>query len=110
MGWDVGVSQRRRLGGFSDVRRIHVLVAGLVQGVNFRAFTRRQALALGAHGWARNLPDGRVEAVAEGSDDAVAGFLAACREGPPAAAVEAVEVREEAYRGEFDGFEVRYPY
>jgi acylphosphatase len=92
------------------VRRIHVLVSGLVQGVNFRAFTRRRALALGVCGWVRNLSDGRVEAVAEGPDDAVADFLAACREGPPAGAVEAVEVREEAYRGEFSDFEVRYPY
>ena len=47
-------------------RRIHLWVSGRVQGVFFRATTREVAVALGLRGWVRNLPDGRVEVVAEG--------------------------------------------
>lgn len=90
------------------MRRVHVVVSGLVQGVNFRAFTRRRAAALGLGGWVRNLADGRVEAVAEGQDEAVEEFIAACRQGPPASRVEVCEAREEEYRGEFGDFEVRF--
>lgn len=65
------------------------LVAGHVQGVFFRASTREQAQQLGITGYARNLPDGRVEVVACGTDtqlDALHGWL---RRGPPQAVVEA---------------------
>jgi acylphosphatase len=48
------------------VARLHCLFSGEVQGVGFRRHTERQALALGLRGWVRNLPDGRVEMVAEG--------------------------------------------
>jgi acylphosphatase len=51
--------------------RAHVLVSGKVQGVFFRQKTQRQALSFGVTGWVRNLPDGRVEAVFEGEEEAV---------------------------------------
>ncbi|HID18486.1 TPA: acylphosphatase, partial [Candidatus Bathyarchaeota archaeon] len=46
--------------------RAHVYVAGRVQGVFFRWYTRDEAVRLGVKGWVQNLPDGRVEAVFEG--------------------------------------------
>ncbi len=46
--------------------RVHILVSGLVQGVFFRAHTREKASELFLSGWVKNLPDGRVEILAEG--------------------------------------------
>ena len=67
------------------------LVSGHVQGVGFRWFVARHARALGLSGYARNLPDGRVEVVAEGRDDAALGQLEErLRAGPAHARVEAV--------------------
>jgi acylphosphatase len=89
----------------SRIRR-RVWVSGRVQGVAFRASARHQARAAGVAGFARNLADGRVEAVFEGTPEAVATLLAWCREGPGHARVERVEVSEETPEG-LAGFEVR---
>lgn len=88
--------------------RAHVFVAGRVQGVFFRAYTRDEALRLGVKGWVRNLPDGRVEAVFEGEREAVERMIEFCRRGPPAAEVEKVEVYWETPTGEFSTFRIRY--
>jgi acylphosphatase len=67
------------------------LVSGHVQGVGFRWFVARHARALGLSGYARNLPDGRVEVVAEGSDrTALERLEERLRAGPAHAQVEAV--------------------
>ena len=65
----------------------------------------QRARALGLAGWVRNASDGRVEAVFEGPDDAVDAMVAWCQEGPPSARVVAVDLAEEAVKGE-EGFEV----
>ncbi|MGD2055822.1 MAG: acylphosphatase [Gammaproteobacteria bacterium] len=65
-------------------------VSGRVQGVFFRAATRERALALGVSGYARNLPDGRVEVLACGPREAVEALCHWLQEGPPAARVTAV--------------------
>lgn len=77
------------------VVRRRLLVSGRVQGVWFRGSCAEQARALGVHGWARNLPDGRVEVVAEGPPEAVATLERWCHRGPPAARVDAVEGTDE---------------
>lgn len=87
--------------------RFHVYVSGRVQGVFFRANTKKQALKLGVKGWVRNLPDGRVEAVFEGSKDAVAGIVAWALYGPPAARVDKLEATREEPEC-IEGFEIRY--
>jgi len=69
------------------------LVSGKVQGVFFRASTRERAMDLGLSGRATNLPDGRVEVIAEGDSAAIDALAAWLREGPPAARV-ALVVRE----------------
>ncbi|HDR72472.1 MAG TPA: acylphosphatase [Methanoculleus sp.] len=89
-------------------RRAHVWVSGRVQGVYFRDATRASAERSGVAGWVRNLPDGRVEAVFEGDPGAVDRMVEFCRSGPRSARVERVEVVEEDFRGELQGFEVRY--
>ncbi|MFQ6050446.1 MAG: acylphosphatase [Candidatus Hydrothermarchaeota archaeon] len=88
--------------------RAHVFISGRVQGVFFRSHTRRTAIDLGITGWVRNLRDGRVEAVFEGEKDKVERMINWCRRGPPHAKVTSVDVKWEEYKGEFDGFEVRY--
>ncbi|MEX5717598.1 acylphosphatase [Geodermatophilus maliterrae] len=57
--------------------RVHALVSGLVQGVGYRWFVRGLADAAGLSGWARNLPDGRVEVELEGPEDDVRAVVAA---------------------------------
>jgi acylphosphatase len=69
-------------------------VSGKVQGVFFRASARQKAEELGCAGYARNLPDGRVEVLAVGEPAAVAALIEWLRLGPPAARVTAVEVEE----------------
>lgn len=66
------------------------LISGRVQGVGYRDWCRREAERRGLSGTVRNLPDGRVEAVVIGSPEATDAMLAACRQGPPAARVEAI--------------------
>jgi acylphosphatase len=65
-------------------------VSGKVQGVFFRASARNEALRLGLHGHARNLSDGSVEVIAEGSDEALQELEQWLRKGPPAARVDEV--------------------
>lgn len=68
------------------------LIGGMVQGVGFRWFVHRHAARLRLRGWAQNLPDGRVEVVAEGSDEALAELEALLRQGPSHAQVDDVNV------------------
>jgi acylphosphatase len=81
------------------VIRKRVVVHGRVQGVFFRDTARRLAAQRRVAGWARNVPDGTVEAVFEGEPDAVERLVAFCREGPRGAFVERVEVFDEAPEG-----------
>ncbi|WP_049922136.1 acylphosphatase [Halopiger djelfimassiliensis] len=91
----------------SERTRAHVFVSGTVQGVYYRATTRDTAREAGVDGWVKNLPDGRVEAVFEGPEEAVESMLEFCHEGSPAAEVEDVDVEYEEPQGE-TGFEIRY--
>ena len=70
------------------------LVSGRVQGVFYRATCQRQARELGVSGYARNLPDGRVEVLACGESSAVREFIDWLWEGSAASRVEAVQVSD----------------
>ena len=84
--------------------RCHAHVAGVVQGVGFRYFVMDAAVDVGAVGWVRNLRDGRVELVAEGSRSVLEALLTQVRRGPHGGRVDRVdEVWEEAI-GEFHSF------
>jgi len=69
----------------------HFLISGRVQGVGFRVFAYREALALGLKGWVRNLQDGRVEALVEGEEDVLSRFHQALQKGPRLAEVECLD-------------------
>ncbi len=72
------------------------LVSGVVQGVGFRWFVARHARALGLGGYARNLPDGRVEVVTAGGEDQALERLAELlRAGPAHAQVEQLERQDD---------------
>ena len=91
------------------MKRVHVLVRGVVQGVGFRTFVRRHARKLGVKGFVRNLPDGfTVEIVAEGPDDAIEQLISIVRKGPPGAIVEDIDIEYEEPRNEFNDFEILY--
>ncbi|MGB9757755.1 MAG: acylphosphatase [Candidatus Bipolaricaulaceae bacterium] len=89
------------------MKRVHIFVSGRVQGVFFRAHTRDLAQKLGLAGFVRNLPDGRVEVVAEGPEEKLQELIQFCHRGPPLAHVTGVEVHWEEPTGEFRSFSVR---
>ena len=68
-------------------------VSGRVQGVFYRASARQRAQSLGVTGYARNLPDGRVEVLACGDPGAVDALIRWLWQGPPAASVTGVDVQ-----------------
>lgn len=87
--------------------RLEIVVIGRVQGVWFRASTREEARRLGLGGWVRNLPNGSVEAVFEGEEEALQRMLAWCRVGPPGAQVARTEESWGAATGGVEGFSIR---
>jgi acylphosphatase len=88
------------------MRRAHVVVRGLVQGVSFRVLACQRARSRELGGWVRNRADGAVEAVFEGREEAVMALVDWCRSGPPGALVESVNVAWEPVQGE-QGFAIR---
>ena len=82
------------------------LVSGRVTGVGFRYFAQDVARREGLTGVVRNLPDGRVEAVAEGEAESLTRFEAALRRGPSRARVEQIEVDALPVDGHYLGFSV----
>jgi len=86
--------------------RYRVLISGLVQGVFFRGSCQRMAEQHGVSGWVRNLADGSVEAVFEGSAEQVSRLVEWSHHGPRSAVVADVRVEPELPQG-ISGFEVR---
>lgn len=82
-------------------------VSGYVQGVGYRDWTRREALARGLSGWVRNRADGTVEAVIAGDPAALAQMRDAMRRGPSRARVAAIEQTDAAPDEAPPGFEIR---
>ena len=88
--------------------RKEIKISGRVQGVGFRAFTRRSAQKNSVTGWVKNLFDGRVQAVLEGEADQVGLVIEKLRQGPSFARVSEIEIKDLDYTGEFDRFNIRY--
>ncbi|HEY1011765.1 MAG TPA: acylphosphatase [Herpetosiphonaceae bacterium] len=89
-----------------DKVRARVIVTGKVQGVNFRAACRDQARAVGVGGWVKNLADGSVEAVFEGSQAGVQRMVSWCYSGPIHAHVDHVEPAWEQPTGQEWSFDI----
>jgi acylphosphatase len=82
-------------------------ISGRVQRVGFRWFAIEAASREGVTGWVQNLPDGRVEVLAEGEAEAVERFERAVRRGPGSSRVDSVETDILAPTGRFHGFSSR---
>jgi acylphosphatase len=91
---------------WAGARCIRCFVSGRVQGVSFRASAAKEAQQLGITGYARNLPDGRVEVLACGDASALERFKAWLHRGPAAAEVSAVACETQDYRP-LSGFATR---
>jgi acylphosphatase len=83
------------------------VISGRVQGVGFRMFLQDHAAVEGVHGYVRNLPDGRVEAMIEGDEESVVRVERALRRGPSGAHVERVSVEDAVPTGRATGFSIR---
>ncbi|MEI6137567.1 MAG: acylphosphatase [Chloroflexota bacterium] len=86
-------------------RQVVALAKGRVQGVGYRAFCAYEGTRLGVTGYAKNLPDGRVEVVAEGDESTLRQFIERMREGPARALVADVTFRWEQPTHDYKGFE-----
>jgi acylphosphatase len=85
------------------------VISGTVQGVNFRAWAKREAEGLGLAGWVMNLPDGRVAAFAQGADaEKMARFERFLGEGSPGARVAAVETKDAKPDSSLTSFDIRH--
>jgi acylphosphatase len=92
----------------TDEAAVHLLVSGYVQGVGFRFYVERVAHALGLVGYVRNLPNGKVEAEAEGPKARLEEFVEHVRKGPRAARVSDVETTWKPPSGTFDSFSLTW--
>jgi acylphosphatase len=86
--------------------RARIVITGLVQGVFFRREITDLARRLGIVGWVRNLPDGRVEAIAEGEKSKLEELIRFCNVGPSGARVRRVDVEWSDRTGELHGFRI----
>lgn len=93
---------------FVPMKRVHLFVSGRVQGVYFRQSMKETAEKNNVHGWVRNLPDQRVEAVLEGEESNVDAVLDWSNFGPPGAVVEDLKVSVEEDPEDLKGFEILF--
>jgi acylphosphatase len=91
-----------------ELVRVRVFIDGRVQGVAYRFYAEKYASRLAVTGWVRNLVDGRVEILAEGSSESIATFLDRLKEGPSLARVDRFDVRHEPPTGEFRDFRIAF--
>ena len=85
-------------------RGFRARISGRVQGVGYRYFAREKAGELGITGYARNVPDGSVDVVAESEEQTLKEFLELLREGPRLARVTDIQVAWGPPSGEYDHF------
>ena len=90
----------------NDFQAKHLTISGTVQGVYYRASMKRKADELGVSGWCRNLSDGRVEALVQGTAKGLDGIIAWAYDGPPDARVADVQVADRKVES-LRGFEIQ---
>ena len=92
----------------TDNIQIKLVITGRVQGVFFRAETKKTADRLGINGYVKNLSDGSVEAVIKGDPASVSQMIEWCRTGPAISKVQSVKTEEISSVSNFNTFDVRY--
>ncbi|MCF8009361.1 MAG: acylphosphatase [Halanaerobiales bacterium] len=91
-----------------DKTRKHIYVSGRVQGVGFRASTQQKAQMIGVTGWVKNLKDGRVEVVIEGSKKKVQKMLDYLNKGPRFANVNSLNISDQKPSDHYNRFSIKY--
>lgn len=91
----------------SELSQLRAVIEGRVQGVGFRYFVLQAAKEIGLAGWVRNLSDGRVELLAEGSRQECDELLNIIRQGPSMSEVSQVDEKWADPSGENRGFNIR---
>jgi acylphosphatase len=86
------------------IRTVRVIVTGRVQGVGYRDWAEREAIARNLYGWVRNRRDGSVEVVFSGKVTVVDAMVEACRSGPHMARVENLSVANASVDPDLRGF------
>ena len=87
--------------------RAHLIIKGRVQGVGYRANVRRLANKFNLRGWTRNLRNGDVEVIVEGTEVEVQKLVVWCHRGPTSSYVSNVKVEKTPATGEFDRFRIK---
>lgn len=90
------------------MERIHAIVSGIVQGVFFRSFVKKEAEILKLKGFVRNLDDGTVEVVAEGNKNLLLKFIERLKTGPNGARVDGVKIEWQNVKSEFKNFDILF--
>lgn len=88
--------------------QVKIIATGLVQGVNFRYYTREKADELGLVGWVMNLPDGNLEIIAQGERKNLEKLIKWCQTGPQFARVKEINIEWQKPEGKFNDFQIEY--
>ena len=86
----------------------HIIVSGRVQGVFFRKNTKQKATELKINGWVKNIPDNKVEIFAQGNEKNLNTFIDWCKQGPPKAIVENIQVTQKETDNNLKEFSILY--
>jgi acylphosphatase len=86
----------------------YIIVSGRVQGVFFRKNTKQKAIEFNVDGWVKNTYDNKVEIFAQGNEENLNKFINWCKQGPPKAAVEDIQVSEKQADNNLKGFSILY--
>lgn len=88
-------------------KQVYLKITGRVQGVFFRAHTKKQADQLGITGWVINSDDGSVEVLAQGEQSALENFILWCKKGPDSSRVEKIEIQKSLGLNKFNEFNIK---
>lgn len=92
----------------TEVKRVEIIVTGMVQGVFFRVSTREIAQRLELRGTVRNRPDGTVEIIAEGTEERLNKLISFAKNGPPSARVYNIDLKWTNTKGDLPPFRIVY--
>ena len=87
-------------------KKVHLLISGNVQGVFYRVNARKKAEEFSLTGWVKNMPDNKVEILAEGKEENLKRLIKWCHNGSENAIVKEVKVEWGDYENKFDQFEI----
>ena len=92
----------------NELVRVHLIISGKVQGVYFRKHTLETSIDNHVDGWVKNLDNGNVECVLEGTKSNVYKVVEWCHIGPPQGRVDNVQIIQDdkTYTGKFNGFKI----